>query len=186
MFAVFRLLAVLLVAFLAASAAAQQRGDLTDDVDRYAAAIFDRIQPRSIADDREFCGYIGVNGTGKLAATGPKRGRRDSCEPDEPPEDFKILASYHTHGAYTQEADTEVPSLEDLAGDIEEGIDGYIATPGGRLWLNDARLRRAFLLCGPGCVKRDRRFRECRAYPPGHEYTLRSLQRRAENDTGEC
>ena len=82
-----------------------------------------------------------MNHSGKLAATGPKRGRRDSCEPDEPPEDFEILASYHTHGDDTQEADTEVPSLEDLAGDIEEGIDGYIATPGGRLWLNDARLR---------------------------------------------
>ena len=65
-----------------------------------------------------------MNHAGKLAATGPKRGRRDSCEPDEPPEDFEILASYHTHGAYTQEADTEMPSLEDLAGDIEEGIDG--------------------------------------------------------------
>ena len=127
-----------------------------------------------------------MNRAGKLAATSPKRGRRDSCEPDEPPEDFEILASYHTHGDDTQEADTEVPSLEDLAGDIEEGIDGYIATPGGRLWLNDARLRRAFMLCWPGCVKRYRRFREYRAYPPGHEYTLRSLQRRADNDTGEC
>lgn len=165
---------------------AQQRSNLTHEVDRYAAAIFDRIQPRSIADNREYCGYIGVNGAGKLAATGPHRGRRDSCEPDEPPHEFEILASYHTHGAYTQEADTEVPSLEDLAGDIEEGIDGYIATPGGRLWFNDARERRAFLLCGPGCVKWDRRFRECRAYPPGVEYTLGSLQRRADNDTGEC
>lgn len=165
---------------------AQDRSTLTDELDSYAAALFDRIQPRSIADNREYCGYIGLNRAGKLAATVPKRGRPDSCEPDEPASDFEILASYHTHGAFTEEADIEVPSLDDLIGDIEEGIDGYIATPGGRLWLNDARARRAVLLCGPGCVAKDRRFRECAAYPPGTAYTIRSLQRRADNDTGDC
>jgi len=165
---------------------AQSRNGLTDELDRYAAALFDRVQPRSIADNREYCGYIGLNALGGLAATGPKRGRRDSCEPDAPPRAFEILASYHTHGAFTTAADIEVPSEEDLIGDIEEGVDGYIATPGGRMWFNDARARRAVLLCGQGCVKGDRRFRECAAYPPGTDYTIRSLQRRADNDSGDC
>lgn len=56
-------------------------------------------------------------------------------------------------------ADIEVPSLEDMIGDIEEGIDGYIETPGGRLWFNDARARRVTLLCGSECVASDRWFR---------------------------
>lgn len=165
---------------------AQKRSDLDDALDRFAAAHFDKIQPRSIADNVEYCGYFGYDRTNKLVATLATRGEQDSCDPAEPPQGFAILASYHTHGAYTQDADTEVPSIEDLQGDIEEEIDGYIATPGGRLWVNSAEERLAFVLCGRGCVKADKRFRECKAYPPGEEYTLLELLQRAEEDPGNC
>lgn len=167
-------------------AAAQDRSTLTDELDRFAAAHFDRIQPQSVADGAEYCGLLGFDAAGKLATTPAKRGKPDSCRPDDAPAGFEVLASWHTHGAYDRDADTEVPSLDDLFSDIEEGIDGYIATPGGRLWLNDAGARQSVLLCGAGCIKADPEYRPCPAFPPGDSYTPDTLRARAENDTGGC
>lgn len=167
-------------------AAAGDRDLLEDELDIFAAALFDEIQVKSITENVEYCGYLGFDADGELAATDEKRGEMDSCLPDDPPPGFEVLASYHTHGAYTIDADTEVPSLDDLQGDIEEDIDGYIATPGGRIWLNLAEEQISILLCGPGCVTYDQSFRACPAYPPGEEYTLAGLVARAENDPGDC
>ncbi len=167
-------------------AAAQDRAALNEEPDRFAAAHFDGIQPRSIADGVEYCGLLGFDAAGKLAATPAKRGTPDSCQPDDAPAGFEVLASWHTHGAYDRDADTEVPSLDDLHSDIEEGIDGYIAIPGGRLWLNDAEARQSVLLCGAGCIEADPKYRPCPAFPPGDSYTLDTLRSRAENDTGGC
>lgn len=180
-------LLILLAAFaLPNPSAAHDRGDLVGALDRFAAAHFDRIQPRSIADGIEYCGLLGIDMSGNLAATPPLRGEADSCRPVDKPPGFEVLASYHTHGAYDRDADTEVPSLDDLRSDIDEGIDGYIATPGGRLWLNDAETREAVLLCGPGCIQADPAYRPCPAFPPGGRYTISALRERAENDTGGC
>ncbi len=172
--------------FASQLAHAQDRGELDDGLDKFAAAHLDEIQARSIAENVEYCGYLGYDAAGRIAATQAKRGLEDSCEPDDPPDGFEIIASYHTHGAYTTDADTEAPSLDDLQGDFEEGIDGYIATPAGRLWLTLVEERLSFQLCGPGCVTADENFRACGAFPPGDEYTLGSLQARADEDTGEC
>lgn len=171
---------------LPSPAAAQDRAALTDELDLFAAAHFDRIQPQSIAARVEYCGLLGFDATGRLAATPAKRGKPDSCQPDGAPAGFEVLASWHTHGAYDRDADTEVPSLDDLINDIEEEIDGYIATPGGRLWLNDAEARESVLLCSAGCIAADPEFRPCPAFPPGERYTLKTLRARADNDTGGC
>ena len=76
-----------------------------------------------------------------------------------------------------------MPSVDDLEADFDEGIDGYIATPGGRVWLNDVDEEVSFLLCGPGCVHADQNDRDCLAFP---QYTIESLQDRADRDTGAC
>lgn len=165
---------------------AEDRRALDGPLEHFAAAHFDRIQPRSIADGVEYCGLFGYDADGKIAATQAVRGGADSCQPDRAPDRFVVLASWHTHGAYDRGADTEVPSLDDLVSDIEEGIDGFIATPGGRLWFNYAEGRRSVLLCGPGCVYSDPEYRPCPAFPPGARYTIRTLRERAENDTGGC
>lgn len=165
---------------------AQDREALVDKLDRFAAAYFDHIQPLSIADGVEYCGFFGIDSAGNLAATPARPGEADSCLPDDEPEGFEVLASYHTHGAYDRNADTEVPSLDDLTSDIDEGIDGYVATPGGRLWLNDIGARESILLCGPGCVRADPAYRPCPAFPPGKRHTIDSLRERADNDTGDC
>ena len=166
--------------------AAQTRDALTDPLDRFAAAFFDMLQPISIGDGVEYCGLFIRDASGRLVATPPRRGTPDSCQAEDDPEGADVLATYHTHGAYDRDADTEVPSVDDLEGDIDEEIDGYIATPGGRLWLNDAADRRSYLLCGPGCVVADPDYRPCPAFPPGNDHTVDSLKARAVNDTGEC
>lgn len=167
-------------------ASAQDRSTLEDQLDIFAAAHFDSIQMRSFAEKVEYCGWLGFDALGTMVATPAKRGAADHCDLDDPPAGFEILASYHTHGAYDRDADTEVPSIGDLEGDFEEGVDGYIATPGGRLWLNLVEEQISIQLCGPGCVVADSSFRECPAFPPAEEYTIADLQAREDEDTGEC
>ena len=159
---------------------------ITDELDRFAVAHLDAIQPLSIRDKIEYCGLFGYDRYGRLAATQAVPGDADSCDPGIEPDGFEVIASYHTHGAYARDADTEVPSIDDLIGDFEEGIDGYIATPGGRVWLNLYEERVSFQLCGRGCITADPDFRTCPAFLPAEEYTIETLELREEQDTGEC
>lgn len=136
------------------------------------------IQNLSIEKDREYCGFIGLNEQGDFNLSRPRKGRKDSCVPKEPHESFTILASYHTHGAWSEDFDSEVPSVDDLASDIDEGNDGYILTPGGRLWYNDAKAEVSTLLCGPDCVTSDPDFEEDLKFPVAQTYTLVALEKR--------
>lgn len=172
--------------FVTGNATAQSRASLADGLDIFAATFFDSLQPVSIKGGVEYCGLFIRDAGGGFVATTPRAGDADSCQPEDDPDGVEVLASYHTHGAYDRDADTEVPSWDDLDSDIEEEIDGYIATPGGRLWVNDAAAERSILLCGEGCVTADPEYRTCPAFPPGNEHTLESLRDRAENDTGDC
>lgn len=168
------------------SVQSQSRQSLTDELDIFAAEHLSAVQALSFRDRVEYCGLFGFDEAGNLVATKAKRGKRDSCEPEVGPPGLEVLASYHTHGAYSPDSDTETPSVFDLAGDIDEDIDGYVATPGGRLWVNLVEEQLSVLLCGPGCLPDDPAFRECPAMLPASEYTLEELRDRADNDTGEC
>lgn len=171
---------------LSAPLPAQDRDALFRALDEFAAEHLNQVQMLSIRDGVEYCGLLGIDASGQLAATPPRRGRADSCEPPENgPAGFEVLASYHTHGSFDPDADSEVPSSDDLLADIEEGIDGYVATPGGRLWLNDLEAEVSFQLCGLGCLIADPRFHECPADSPANEYTLEDLEYR-ENTPAAC
>jgi hypothetical protein len=165
---------------------AQSRSDVTDSVDLLAIELFDEIQPRSIHENVEYCGYIGYDKTGKLVATEPWRGAVDNCGTDIFLPGFEAIASYHTHAAYSRDMDSEVPSVDDLKIDFDEGVNGYVATPGGRVWLilNDERY--TVQLCGPGCVYADPDFHPCESMIPEDEYTIGTLRVRERRDTGEC
>lgn len=90
------------------------------------------LQSRSFAENREYCGYIGLMPDGTYMATEVTRGTSDSCLSRGDESRFvEVTASFHTHAGYNPDADSEVPSVEDLAGDIDEGVNGYVATPGG-------------------------------------------------------
>jgi len=125
----------------------------TNDVDAFAISVLDGLQPASITESREYCGYIYETATGGLAATAPMRGAEDYCDLPEP--DETVLASYHTHGGFSDRYDNEVPSVDDVTGDFESGIDGYISTPGGRVWLVDHEAQIARQLCNLMCVTSD-------------------------------
>jgi len=121
-------------------------------------ATFDKIQPMSIAQNVEYCGYVGFDLNDILIATTPTRGDGGSCLADDPDALEIITASYHTHGAYSPDYYNEVPSGEDMEGDADEGIDGYVATPGGRLWYIDSVDMVASQLCGVRCLLSDPAF----------------------------
>lgn len=114
--------------------------------------VFQEIQPLSFERNREYCGYIGLDENGELVASKPKRGRKSSCTPRDPRNIEVILASYHTHGGYEGDDAYEVPSVDDIESDEAEGIDGYVATPGGRFWYIDTEEMTISQICGAGCL----------------------------------
>ncbi len=132
--------------------AAQGRGEL-----RFAKAVLGQLQQRSFSENREFCGYIGRDADGRWRASLAYRGHQDSCDPRFP-EDMTVVASFHTHGGFMEDASSEVPSVNDMEADEAEGIDGYVATPGGRLWYIDTTEMVASQLCGIGCLVQDPAF----------------------------
>jgi uncharacterized protein DUF4329 len=143
-----------------------------------ARSVLNALQPASISQNREYCGYIGVDATGALVATRAKKGRTDSCLADAPPQDFNITASYHTHAGFEPDFDSEVPSLDDMLADWDEGIDGYVATPGGRLWFVDSLKMQARELCTRACLEADPEFRPGVFGKVRSSYTVKQLRRR--------
>lgn len=127
-------------------------------VDQFAITVLNGIQAQSIAEHREYCGYIWQDQAGRLQATRPVAGTRLGCEMPAPQVGTGILASYHTHGAYDAALAGEVPSAVDLHGDFAYGMNGYVSTPAGRVWLVDNQTRSTRQICGRGCVRSDPRY----------------------------
>lgn len=120
-----------------------------------ARAVLSQLQPLSFANNIEYCGYIGLDDDGALIASTATPGDESSCLSDDPVEIAVITASYHTHGAYSPDYDSEIPSGDDVEGDEAEGIDGYVATPGGRFWYIDTTDMVISQICGIGCLPSD-------------------------------
>lgn len=137
--------------FIAPAAAHSQGGDELALVKN----LFAMLNPQSIRDGVEYCGYVGHDAAGKLVASPPRRGRVDSCLPEDPVDIEIVTASYHTHGGFSRDYFNEVPSGDDMEGDADEGIDGWLATPGGRLWYIDTVDMVASQICGLGCLPSD-------------------------------
>lgn len=144
----------------------------------FVKAVLNKAQAQSFKANREFCGYIGLTSDNRFKATPAKRGRLDSCYPKEPPLSLDVFASYHTHSAFDYDADSEVPSYRDIKADMEEEVDGYIATPGGRLWFIDSIEGIAYQICGIGCLRSDKSFEKNVFGPIKQSYTARELRRR--------
>ncbi|SMX31584.1 DUF4329 domain-containing protein [Octadecabacter ascidiaceicola] len=147
-------------------------------VDNFARSFLDSIQARSIAERREYCGYFYIDPNGNLRGTPPRPGTFAGCEMPAPAPGLGIVASYHTHGAYGRVYDNEVPSVIDLASDFQFGIDGYVSTPGGRVWLVDFQTQSASQLCGLRCVTSDPGFAPQDEAGVRQSYTIPTLQRR--------
>ncbi|MEM7690719.1 MAG: DUF4329 domain-containing protein [Pseudomonadota bacterium] len=149
------------------------------EVQAFAREQLSAIQARSFAERIELCGIIFERSDGSLGATRPREGNEDSCGIayfDEP--GMRPVASFHTHSSYNPDYDSEVPSIIDLANDAATGMDGYVATPGGRFWWVDAASPSTTRVCGPGCLPQDPAYRPCPAAEPLPRYTYDELRAR--------
>lgn len=140
--------------------------------------LFAKLQPLSIRHDREYCGYIGYDAKGTLRATEPFPGDASSCQPRDAVELFNTVASYHTHAAFAAGYYNEIPSQQDVDSDSEQGMDGYVATPGGRLWFVDGADLSVRQICPVNCLPADPDFIYADDGPIAKFYTYdRLLQR---------
>lgn len=157
------------------------------EVQAFAREQLSAMQVRSLAENVELCAIIFEDSNGELGASKVREGNEAECDLryfDEP--GMAPLASMHTHGAFDQDYDSEVPSLIDIEGDIASQLDGYVATPGGRLWHIDWREERAKLVCREGCLEKDPAYRACPDDAIAPAYSVSQLTRRARMIFEEC
>ncbi len=171
-----QLLAITFLAALPTLALAQNGAEL-----RLAKSVLSEAQALSFRNNREYCGYIVLDENGDMRTTKLTKGRKASCLADDFPEEWTPIASFHTHGAHVDGESFEIPSYSDAEGDEEEGVDGYVATPGGRLWYIDSQDREIGMVCGLNCLPADPRFEEYPEDRPPSAFTYEEL-RRYENE----
>jgi len=158
-----------------------------EEVQAFARARLGAMQARSFDDRLELCAIIFEDSEGKLQSSEVRPGDEATCDLkyfDAP--GMAPLASIHTHGAFDADYDSEVPSLIDLEGDIGDRMDGYVATPGGRLWRVDWQRERAVLVCGAGCLAQDPAYRACPDDTVAASYTGAELAARSRRPVPEC
>ncbi len=158
-----------------------------EEVQEFARAKLSTLQEQSFAEDVELCGIIFEETGGTLGVTDPREGDEASCGIsyfDEP--GMRPIASFHTHAAYSDRYDSEVPSVLDLESDAAAGMDGYVATPGGRFWHIDASEPSANMVCGPACLTQDPDFKPCPVLDPQVRYSLPELRARQNGVLPEC
>ncbi|WP_186827117.1 DUF4329 domain-containing protein [Shimia ponticola] len=148
-------LALTLLALLPTAALAQSAEEIA-----IARATLGALQGPSFEENREYCGYLAYDADENLVATPASTGDRDSCAYDGPEDGYVMVLSYHTHAAFDPDYASEVPSVSDIETDEDEGIDGFVATPGGRLWYVDTTDMIVRQICGLGCLAQDPDFIE--------------------------
>ena len=158
-------------------------------VDAVAEAVLMEAQALSLANNREYCGYIAFNAADKLQFTAPIRGDIESCEPPVVPDSWELIASYHTHGALdpnNPDFSFELPSSGDLESDSDEGVDGYLSTPGGRFWFIDTVDELVILLGDAGYFESDQLFVEDIDCPVQAEYSFEDIFVMEDEDLAAC
>lgn len=157
------------------------------EVQAFARVRLAAMQAQSFDEKVELCAIIFEDSDGNLDTTGARAGDEAACDLryfDEP--GMAPLASIHTHGAFDESYDSEVPSLIDLEGDIESQLDGYVSTPGGRLWRVDWQQARAVLVCGEACLEQDPAYRPCPGDAISPSYSLTQLTARNRRAVAQC
>jgi hypothetical protein len=118
-------------------------------------SILAGLQARSFAENREFCGYVGLDAQDRWVSTPISGGTEATCPLPQVPPGLRLAASFHTHGTYSPNYASEWPTTQDVLTDAADRIDGYISTPGGRLWHVDTDTLTVRQLCGRGCLPQD-------------------------------
>jgi len=119
------------------------------------------IQPRSIKNRREYCGYIILAANGDLMTSSINGGGGDWCVMPAVEDVLmqnpggEIVADFHTHASYEANEDSEVPSARDMSGNRAANIIGFLGTPGGRFWYIAPDGLSAEQLCATPCLPMD-------------------------------
>tara|TARA_R110002051_G_scaffold136488_3_gene209133 strand:- start:5146 stop:5673 length:528 start_codon:yes stop_codon:yes gene_type:complete len=141
---------------------------------RLARDVLTRLQPISFEKGREYCGYIGYDAQGTMIASPPVMGTKDSCAATFP-HNFAITASYHTHGDFDRGYFNEIPSDIDMEGDQRFYMNGYVSTPGGRLWYIDTQVMVTRQVCSVACLPVAEGFRKGAKGDVAQSYTYEAL-----------
>ena len=164
--------AALMACSLPVAVCAQSR----EEID-FMKGFFTRLQEKSFQKRSEYCGFVVRCPVGQLRVTQPLQGNRDSCSL-EWPDDMEVTASYHTHDAFELIYYNELPSDLDMQSDQELEVNGWIATPGGRLWYIDSEQMVATQVCGVGCLPVAPNFYKAQAGDIAPTYTFDELLER--------
>jgi hypothetical protein len=146
------------------------------EVQAFARTQLSDLQQRSFTEGIELCGIIFERSDGSLGASPPREGNEESCGIayfDEP--GMRPVASFHTHAGYDPAYDSEVPSILDMQNDAATGMDGYVATPGGRFWHIDARGPVTKRVCDADCLPQDPAYKPCPGSEPKTRYSFKEL-----------
>jgi hypothetical protein len=121
-----------------------------------ARQVLNDVNPTSIAQNREWGGYIYRNADGSFSATNAVKGTATSVLLPSPsnaaPTGAVTTASYHTHAAFDPRYDNENFSPQDILSDTLFRIDGYLATPKGQFKYHNVGNGRVVILGGPGTL----------------------------------
>ncbi|NOZ09464.1 MAG: DUF4329 domain-containing protein [Gammaproteobacteria bacterium] len=99
--------------------------------------VLNGINPTSVAENREYGGWIYRIGDGSFSSTTPVAGEVASVNIGDPvtsvPPNTTASASYHTHAGPDPRFINESFSPTDINIDNLQGVDGYLGTPGAKL-----------------------------------------------------
>lgn len=121
----------------------------------FVMGLMESMNALSIRFDREVCGYVLRDRDGTYSSTKVSWGGHASCASLPLEDGVEVVSSWHTHAAYSPNYDNEVPSIQDVEGDIRFGVNGWVGTPGGRLWFVESGIETIRVVCGLGCLPTD-------------------------------
>ncbi|MCC7321051.1 MAG: DUF4329 domain-containing protein [Rubellimicrobium sp.] len=148
----------------------------TGDELAFVTQTLTQMQLRSYSTGSETCGYVGRDAAGQMMASVINTGQEASCYLPRIPNGMRVVASIHTHGTYSPAYASEFPTVQDMTTDARDGINGYISTPGGRLWYVDTATMSVRQLCGRGCLPQDPHYRPQDDGPVQAAYTIAELR----------
>jgi hypothetical protein len=143
-------LLIALAPLLAAPAKAQSA-----DETAFVMALMRAMNQLSVRFDREVCGFVLRDARGVYSSTKVSWGGPASCASLPLLPGVTAVSSWHTHAAWAPGYDGEVPSTQDVEGDMRMGTNGWVATPGGRLWFVEGATGDLRQVCGRGCLPVD-------------------------------
>lgn len=165
------------VSLFAAPAVAQDARET-----EFVMGLMASMNQLSVRFNREVCGFILQDAAGTYTTTKVSWGGEASCASLPLEQGMRAVSSWHTHAAWDVAYDGEVPSIQDVEGDMGFGVNGWVGTPGGRLWFVDGTTGTMRQVCGRDCLPSDPAFLQEDFGPVAEVYSLDGLYQRFGRD----